>query len=124
LSGQVSVLDRTIKRGLVTLDFLQPGFVQEVLNPVGMPMSKEGKSAIVALGRANQLAFVDTATKKVEDYVLVGSRAWGVALSPDEKTLYVANGLSDDLSIVNMANRKAIRAIPVGRVPHTVLVDD
>jgi YVTN family beta-propeller protein len=87
-------------------------------------MTKDGKSAIVALGRANHLAFVDTATKKVEDYVLVGSRAWGVALSPDEKTLYVANGLSDDLSIVNMANRKAIRAIPVGRVPHTVIVDD
>ena len=114
LSGQVSV----------TLDFLPPGFRQVDVTPVGMTMTSDGKSAIVALGRANHLAFVDTATKKVEDYVLVGSLAWGVALSPDEKTLYVANGLSDDLSIVNMANRKAIRAIPVGRVPHTVLVDD
>jgi len=56
--------------------------------------------------------------------VLVGSRAWGVALSRDEKTLYVANGLSDDLSIVDMESRKAIRVVPVGRVPHTVLVDD
>jgi YVTN family beta-propeller protein len=47
-----------------------------------------------------------------------------VALSPDEKTLYVANGLSDDLSIVDVASRKAIRAVPVGRVPHSVLADD
>ena len=124
LSGQVSVIDRTTNRVSVTLDFLPPGFRQVDVTPVGMTMTRDGKSAIVALGRANHLAFVDTATKKVEDYVLVGSRAWGVALSPDEKTLYVANGLSDDLSIVNMTSRKAIRAIPVGRVPHSVLVDD
>jgi len=94
------------------------------VTPVGMTLTKDGKSAIVALGRANHVAFVDTATRKIETYVLVGSRAWGVALSPDEKTLYVANGLSDDLSIVDMETRRPIRAVPVGRVPHSVLVDD
>lgn len=124
LSGQVSVIDRAANRVSATLDFLPPGFRQVDVTPVGMTMTKDGKSAIVALGRANHIAFVDTTTRKVEDYVLVGSRAWGVALSPDEKTLYVANGLSDDLSIVDMESRKAIRAVPVGRVPHSVLVDD
>lgn len=124
LSGQVSVIDRAVNRVSATIDFLPPGFRQVDVTPVGMTMTKDGKSAIVALGRANHVAFVDTATRKVEDYVLVGSRAWGVALSPDEKTLYVANGLSDDLSIVDMGSRKAIRTVPVGRVPHSVLVDD
>jgi PQQ-dependent catabolism-associated beta-propeller protein len=124
LSGQVSVIDRMTDQVSTTLDFLPPGFRQVDVTPVGMTMTKDGKTVIVALGRANHLAFVDAQTKKVEDYVLVGSRAWGVALSPDEKTLYVANGLSDDLSIVDMASRKAIRAVPVGRVPHSVLVDD
>jgi PQQ-dependent catabolism-associated beta-propeller protein len=124
LSGQVSVIDRAANRILTTLDFLPPGFRQVDVTPVGMTMTRDGRSAIVALGRANHVAFVDTATREVEAYVLVGSRAWGVALSPDEKTLYVANGLSDDLSIVHMASRKAIRAVPVGRVPHSVLVDD
>ena len=124
LSGQVSVIDRAANRVTATIDFLPPGFRQVDVTPVGMTMTKDGKIVIVALGRANHVAFVDTATRKVEDYVLVGSRAWGVALSPDEKTLYVANGLSDDLSIVDMENRKAIRAVPVGRVPHSVLVDD
>jgi PQQ-dependent catabolism-associated beta-propeller protein len=92
LSGQVSVIDRTANRVSTTLDFLPPGFRQVDVTPVGMTMTRDGKSAIVALGRANHVAFVDTATRKVEDYVLVGSRAWGVALNPDEKTLYVANG--------------------------------
>jgi YVTN family beta-propeller protein len=36
----------------------------------------------------------------------------------------VANGLSDDLSIVDMESHKAIRTVPVGRMPHSVLVDD
>jgi YVTN family beta-propeller protein len=89
-----------------------------------MTMTKDGKSAIIALGRANHVAFVDPTSKTVQGYVLVGSRAWGVALSPDERTLYVANGLSDDLSIVDMTSRKTIRTVPVGRVPHSVLVDD
>ena len=124
LSGQVSVIDRSANRVATTLDFLPPGFRQTDVTPVGMTLTKDGKSAIVALGRANHVAFVDTATRKIETYVLVGSRAWGVALSPDEKTLYVANGLSDDLSIIDMESRKAIRAVPVGRVPHSVLVDD
>ena len=124
LSGQVSVIDREANRVSTTLDFLPPGFRQVDVTPVGMTRTKDGKSAIVALGRANHVAFVDTATRKIETYVLVGSRAWGVALSPDEKTLYVANGLSDDLSIVDMETRRPIRAVPVGRVPHSVLVDD
>lgn len=124
LSGQVSVIDRTTDRVSATLDFLPPGFRQVDVTPVGMTMTKDGKTAIVALGRANHVAFVDTATRAVQAYVLVGSRAWGVALSPDEKTLYVANGLSDDLSIVDVESRKAIRTVPVGRVPHSVAVDD
>ena len=124
LSGQVSIIDRSTNQVSATLDFLPPGFRQVDVTPVGMTMTKDGTTAIVTLGRANYVAFVDTATRKVKDYVLVGNRPWGVALSPDEKTLYVANGLSDDLSIVDMASRKAIRAVPVGRVPHTVLVDD
>jgi PQQ-dependent catabolism-associated beta-propeller protein len=124
LSGQVSVIDRTTNRVTTTIDFVPPGFRQVDVTPVGMTMTRDGKIAIVSLGRANHVAFVDTATKKIKDYVLVGSRAWGVALSPDEKTLYVANGLSDDLSIVDMRSHKAIRAVPVGRVPHSVIVDD
>ena len=124
LSGQVSIIDRSTNQVTKSLDFVPPGFRQVDVTPVGMTMTKDGKTAIIALGRSNHIAFVDTATRKIEDYVLVGNRAWGVALSPDEKTLFVANGLSDDVSIVDMASRKALRAVPVGRVPHTVRVDD
>ena len=61
---------------------------------------------------------------QIETYVLVGSRAWGVDVSADGKRLYVANGLSDDITIVDIAARKALKSVPVGRVPHTIVVDE
>ena len=124
LSGQVSVIDRATNKVSTTIDFVPPGFRQVDVTPVGMATTKDGKTAIVALGHANHVAIVDTATKKVKDYVLVGTRAWGVALDRDERVLYVANGLSDDLSVVEMGSHKAIRTVPVGHVPQSVLVDN
>ncbi|MBV1733125.1 MAG: hypothetical protein KUA38_12855, partial [Hydrogenophaga sp.] len=53
---------------------------------------------------------------------LVGKRAWGMGFQPDGKTLYVANGLSDDMTLVDAASGKAIKTVPAGRVPHSVLV--
>jgi YVTN family beta-propeller protein len=52
----------------------------------------------------------------------VGKRAWGVALNADASRLYVVNGLSDDLTLVDTRSGKATKTVPVGRVPHTVLV--
>jgi YVTN family beta-propeller protein len=57
-------------------------------------------------------------------YVLVGKRAWSVDLSSDEKLAYVANGLSDDITVVDMASMEPLQSIPVGRVPHSVMIDD
>ena len=107
-----------------TLSFLPPGFRAVDVTPVGMSMTHDGKTAIVGLGRANHVAFVDIATREIEDYVLVGSRAWGVGLSPDEATLYVANGLSDDVTVIDADTRRVTKSVPVGRVPHSILVDD
>jgi len=67
---------------------------------------------------------VDVPTRKVEAYILVGKRSWGITLSKDEKTLYVANGLGDDITIIDTATRKATISIPVGRVPWGVVVDE
>jgi YVTN family beta-propeller protein len=44
--------------------------------------------------------------------------------SHDEKTLYVANGLGDDVSIIDTASRKAKVSVPVGRVPYGIVVDE
>ena len=124
LGGSVTVLDgkaNTIKR---TVEFKPEGFRRDDVTPVGITMTRDGKTAYVTLGRANHVAVVDVASGAIKDYVLVGQRAWGVTLSRDESRLVVVNGLSDDISIVDTSNNKVLKSVPVGRVPHTAVIDD
>ncbi len=124
LSSEVDVIDRATNTVTAQLTFVPPGFREEDVTPVGMTETKDGSKILITLGRANHLAIVDAKTKQVLQYVLVGKRAWGVDLTSDEKTAIVTNGLSDDITIVDMASMKPIKSIPAGRTPHSVVVDD
>ena len=94
------------------------------VTPVGLVMTKDGKTAFVTLGHAAHVAVVDVPTRKVQGYILVGKRSWGVTLSRDERTLFVANGFGDDVTIIDVRSRKATVSVPVGRVPWGVVIDD
>ena len=124
LDGSVSVIRTSDHTVQATITFLPRGMRREDVTPVGMALAPDGKTAYVALGSANHVAAVDVASHQVRGYALVGKRAWALAVSRDGKRLYVANGLSDDLSIVDTASFKGVKTLPVGRVPHTVVIDD
>lgn len=59
------------------------------------------------------VALVDTASMTVRALVPVCPTAHGLALSPDERTLYVACTLADQLAVVDLATR-AVRRIKIG----------
>ena len=122
LGASVTVLSTSDYSTLATLNFEIKGVRTADITPVGITMTRDGKRAFVALGRANQVAFIDVASRKVTDLVLVGKRAWNVALDKAEGRLVVVNGLSDDITLVDVAGAKAIKSIPVGRVPYAALV--
>ena len=124
LSGSVSLIDLGTMKVTGTVEFKPKGFRPEDVTPVGITTTGGGRTAFVALGRANHVAVVDVASLNVEDYILVGSRAWNTTLNRDESLLFVANGLSDDISIIDVAERRVIKSVPVGRVPYAVLIDD
>ncbi len=124
LSSEVHVIDLATLEVSEVLSFLPPGFRAEDVTPVGMTITEDGAMIIITLGRANHIAFVDSKTREVLAYTLVGSRAWDVDLSSDEATAYVANGLSDDITIIDVATMKAVQSIAVGRTPHSIRVDD
>jgi len=124
LSSEVHVIDLETLEVSEVLTFLPPGFRPEDVTPVGMTITADGSKTLITLGRANHLAVVETATRKVLSYILVGSRAWSVDLTADEKTAIVANGLSDDITLVDMDSYRPIKSIPVGRTPHTIVIDD
>jgi PQQ-dependent catabolism-associated beta-propeller protein len=124
LDGTVSVIRTSDNTVQGTISFLPQGMRREDVTPVGMALAPDGHTAYVGLGRANHVAAVDVATRKVKGYVLVGRRAWGLAVSRDGKRLYVANGLSDDMTVVDTEHLKGLRTLKVGRVPHSVVIDD
>ena len=70
------------------------------------------------------MAVIDAQTFEVLDYLLVGQRVWQLAFSPDEKWLFSTNGVSNDISVIDVAERKVIKSITVGRLPWGVAVRD
>ena len=115
----VSTADHSV---LATLKFELKGARAADSTPVGIQRTRDGKRAFVALGRANHVAFVDVPGRKVTHQVLVGKRAWNVTLDKAEARLIVVNGLSDDVTVVDVAGAKALKSIPVGRVPCGVVI--
>ncbi len=124
LSSEIYIIDRATNEIIGDpLFFVPPGFKPEDVTPVGMAITKDGTKILLSLGRANHVAIIDGTSHDVLQYVLVGKRAWSVDLSPDETVAIVSNGLSDDITIIDMASMSATLTIPVGRVPHTVMID-
>ena len=48
--------------------------------------------------------------------------AAGIALSPDNRTLYVAENLDDSLAVIDVASRRVIQRLPTDRYPYGVVV--
>jgi YVTN family beta-propeller protein len=53
-------------------------------------------------------------------YLKAGFRNWGVALSPDETRLYAANGLSGDVSLIDLKTGRS-RTLKTGGKPWGVV---
>jgi YVTN family beta-propeller protein len=65
---------------------------------------------------------INAQTLQVEKYLLVGQRVWNLAFSPDQKQLYTTNGISNDVSIINLVEQKVVKSVAVGRYPWGVAV--
>lgn len=122
LDASVSVIDTRSHEVNATIRFELKGARASDITPVGLTFAGDGKTAFIALGNANHVAFVDVASRKTREMVLVGRRAWSLALDSTGKRLYVVNGLSDDLTIVDVAGAKPLKTLRVGRVPHSVVL--
>jgi DNA-binding beta-propeller fold protein YncE len=119
LAGEVDIVDRATFAITGKIPFLPPGMRKSEVTPVGLAMTKDGRTAFVALGHAAHVAVVDVLGRKVLGYILVGKRPWGLTLSRDENTLYVANGFGDDITVIDTktARRKSrcqSAAFPMG----------
>jgi YVTN family beta-propeller protein len=124
LSGEVYIIDRKTFTVTGKIEFLPPGMRKSDVTPVGLTMTRDGKTAYVTLGHAAHVAVVDVPSHKVTGYILVGKRSWGITLSKDESKLFVANGFGDDITVIDVKSQKALISIPAGRIPWGVVIDE
>jgi PQQ-dependent catabolism-associated beta-propeller protein len=122
VGGTVSVIYPKTRKITNKINFEIPGILKEAIQPVGVQISPDDKTAFIALGPANRVAVVDTSTFKVLKYLLVGQRVWHMAFTPDFKLLLTTNGTSNDVSVIKVDDLKVIKSIRVGRYPWGVVV--
>ncbi|HEX8241293.1 MAG TPA: PQQ-dependent catabolism-associated beta-propeller protein [Allosphingosinicella sp.] len=119
--GTVTMFDTATRaqRGRIDFQRLLKGDRpdDQAVQPVAIAFTRDGRRAFVALGRARLVAEVDPATYALRRTFPVGWRAWNLALSPDETRLYTANGLSGDMSVVDLVANKAVATVRLGGKP-------
>ena len=117
IGGTITVFDAATQAELGKVRFDMPNIHPDKIQPVGFEFDETGDYAWVALGPANHVAVVNMKTFEVEDYILVGRRVWHMAFSPDRSQLFTTNGVSGDVTVIDVASRTAVKTIKVGRDP-------
>jgi len=116
--AQFDVASRQVIR---TIDFDNDDRAPENVQAVGLALNTRGDRLFVALGRGNHVAEVDAGSGRILRYFAAGSRNWGLALSADGKMVYAANGLSADLSIIDLDHPERSVQLPLGGKPWGVV---
>jgi YVTN family beta-propeller protein len=84
----------------------------------GMAVTSDGKTLVVCSRLNNHLYFYSLPDlKALGGAELTGKGAGWVTLTPDGKTAYVANPVTNDVSVVDVKAMKEVALIPVGAVP-------
>jgi len=119
----LAVIDVETKAIKQKIEFEVAGLRPESLQPVGVKIASDGSDKVyVALGPSARVAVINAKTYEVEKYLLVGPRVWNLEFSPDQKMLYTTNGVSGDVSIINLEKQRVIKSVKVGRFPWGVVV--
>src|SRR4029079_19159942 len=76
VGGTVSVIDPFKHVVRQKIEFKITGRRPEPIQPVGINITRDGKTGFVALGPSNHVAVIDGVTHQVGKYLLVGQRVW------------------------------------------------
>ena len=124
-------------------------YVRVDRHPTAMLLNAEGTRLFVANSNADSVSVIDTGSDqemeridvRLAENALVGASPEGIALSEDEKTLYVANAHSNAVAVVSLSEKasgaksssknkdeatksKILGFIPSGQYPSAVAVAD
>ncbi|MEJ6402687.1 YVTN family beta-propeller repeat protein [Yoonia sp. 2307UL14-13] len=117
IGGTITVFNVADQSEIAKIDFEVQGVHPDRVQPVGFEFTADEKTAFVALGPSNHVAVVNAETFEVEDYILVGRRVWHMDFNGDKTQLFTTNGVSGDVTVIDVAAREPIKTIKVGRFP-------
>lgn len=120
--GSLTLIDVPTRTAVATVDLDAYAEGDAPMQAVGMTASHDGGRLFVALGRANRVAEIDTATRKPVRFHDVGFRNWGVALDGAQHRLYASNGLSGDVTVIDVRGHRVETRIVTGGKPWGVVV--
>jgi YVTN family beta-propeller protein len=114
--GAIAIIDATSARLVGTIA------LPAVARPYGVALSRDGRYLYAPDSFAAHLFVVDTATRQVIDEVPIGLRAQLATRSADGATLYVTNGQSGTVSVLdlraNPAHPRVRATVQAGAFPH------
>jgi YVTN family beta-propeller protein len=65
---------------------------------------------------------IDTTSHEILATIPVGKRPWNMAITPDGRKLYVANGRSNSVTVIDAIELKAMSEVQVGEMPWGVVI--
>lgn len=80
-----------------------------------------GKVVVATSSVDNKTFIFNTTENNLIAKIKVGNVPKGVKISPNENYIFVADELSETISIINLKNLTVIKEVPVGQVPHNIV---
>ncbi|HEY9429747.1 MAG TPA: bifunctional YncE family protein/alkaline phosphatase family protein [Gemmatimonadaceae bacterium] len=135
--GQVVVLlDGWREQGIQVIDRSAGRVTQRMEQPaafLGLAFASNGRALYASGGNQDAVyryAWQNGHATRTDSILLAPRRGrpsgkrypGGLALSPDGRTLYVAENLADSLAVVSLASGKVVQRLPTGRYPYGVAV--
>ena len=118
-NDSLSIIDTASRKVLQEVKFFTPGSkvaTGEFPFGVAVQSNKSGApvTAFVTSQRDNEVLAVDVASNTVSR-IPVGGQPNNLLLSPNERRLYVANGNTDDISVIDTTKKAVVRTISLSR---------
>ncbi len=83
-----------------------------------------GGTALISSTTDGNISFVDLASRKVNASVSAGNGPYGMAVSPDNRTVYVTNMNGNTLAVLDLSNRAITGTATVGKMPAGVALSE
>jgi len=101
---------------------------------VGLAFSPDGRTLFASGAHRNVIYIYEWSGTRaaLQDSIILGTPdstsghgafPAGLAVSPDGRTLYVAENMADSLAVIDIAHRRAVQHLRTGRYPYAVVVD-